>query len=345
MEQGRGAGLTRNSAVDLIKMIAILGVVMIHTCCYDAAVLSFDWTSAVILRCMVSASVPLFFMCSGALLLNPQKKLTIKRLFTRNLPRIIVAMLVWAMLYQIYDLIVGQCFSMENLIHAMKEVLVFKQKFHLYFLHILIAVYLWTPVTRVLVAHASRRELQYALGLWFALGILYPMLCGRWPFTLMTDYPKQWMLNATYTAIGYGVAGYYLTTYQMNWKHSIILILTGFAIVLGGTIWLSYQAGTLRPDYLEGEALGMALLAFGLFGFLTGKPQWGNHTVVQYLAKASFCVYLVHVFVLSLFQRLGLRPITPYLLTIPVLTVANVAVSCIAYELLRRIPLVKDWLI
>ena len=335
----------RNPAIDLIKLVAILGVVMIHNCGFDAPVLSIQWTSAVILRSLVSASVPLFFMCSGALMLNPKRELTLKRLFTRNLPRLVAAMLVWGILYMTYDLACAHNLTPATFLQGIKEVLVFKQKFHLYFLHIMIAVYLWLPVIRCFVCHATKRELQYALGLWFLLGVILPMLLCFWPFELLTDYPRQWRLNSVYSAIGYGLAGYYLTEYGMPPKRGLLLATLGFGIVLGGTIYLSARDGVLRPDYLEGKTIGMALLALGLFGWLSGRPEWGDHKAVRYLSGASFCVYLVHVFVLSLFHRLGIMPSPPYLLSIPLLTLANVGLSCLVYALLRRIPVVRDWLI
>ncbi len=69
--------LTRNTSLDLVKAIAIFGVVIIHNSGkgYFSAILSFDWISAVFIRCMVSASVPLF-LCVAA-----RCCLTRKRLF------------------------------------------------------------------------------------------------------------------------------------------------------------------------------------------------------------------------------------------------------------------------
>ena len=123
----------RNAAIDLMKTIAILGVVTIHTVSagYGSPVLSFEWTSAVLIRCIVGASVPLFFLCSGALMLDPEKELPERRLFTKSLPRLLIALMVWATFYKLMDLVIAQTYSVGDLIFGAKEVLLFKHKFHL----------------------------------------------------------------------------------------------------------------------------------------------------------------------------------------------------------------------
>ena len=124
---------THLCGVALMKTIAILGVVTIHTVSagYGSPVLSFEWTSAVLIRCIVGASVPLFFLCSGALMLDPEKELPERRLFTKSLPRLLIALMVWATFYKLMDLVIAQTYSVGDLIFGAKEVLLFKHKFHL----------------------------------------------------------------------------------------------------------------------------------------------------------------------------------------------------------------------
>ncbi len=90
---------TRDVGIDLLKTIAILGVIMIHMCSggYSNTIPSFDWLSSVFWGSITRASVPIFFMCSGALLLTPYKEVSLKKLYTRNLLHIVVAMFVWAL--------------------------------------------------------------------------------------------------------------------------------------------------------------------------------------------------------------------------------------------------------
>lgn len=222
----------RSVSIDLIKTIAIIGVVVIHTCSlgYQNPLMSANWLSSVFWGCLSRASVPLFFMCSGALLLDPDKPLSFKKLYTRNLPRIVLALFFWALCYKAYHLIAADNLNTAAIVQAAKELLLFRHEYHLYFLHIMMLVYVLLPIMRVFTRHASRTELRYALILWFLLGIVYPTLRPYWPLSLLGGIPSQWMLNMTYAAIGYGLLGYYINCYT---------ILTNKGGACNGSFWLA----------------------------------------------------------------------------------------------------------
>ena len=98
--------MTRNKGIDLTKSIAILCVLFIHAGSgfYAYPVASTDWNTLLVYGSLVRAGVPLFLMCSGALLLDPNKPFSLKKLYCHNLPRIAVAMVFWAILYKLWHL-------------------------------------------------------------------------------------------------------------------------------------------------------------------------------------------------------------------------------------------------
>ena len=149
----------------MLKTLAIFGVIVIHTSAYAYVHPpgSFDWLSALSWGVLTRASVPVFFMCSGALLLNPEKKLTIKSIYTKYLPRLLAAMFIWALLYKVFHGLVSDSFSADDLLLWLKELLLFNHEQHLYYLHIALLLYAMLPVLRVFVKNAGKAELQYAL--------------------------------------------------------------------------------------------------------------------------------------------------------------------------------------
>lgn len=344
-------GSKRDMGIDLLKAVAIFGVIVIHTCeaGYYNPILSFDWLSSVFWGSVVRASVPVFFMCSGALLLNPDKELSIKRLYTKNLPRIVISMFIWAFLYKIYHLIDAGTYALQDIIHGIKEVLIFKQEFHLYFLQIMVLVYVLLPVTRIIAKHATRKELEYALVVWFLLGIVYPTAKPYWPFTLLSGIPVQWMINMTYAAIGYGLLGYYLSKYSVPLKWCILCLTAGLLSVYGGTVFMSVRTGSLYQGFLQGMSVGVSLLAAGIFGVcysLKNNIKGKTAAVISSLSKASFCIYLVHVFWIYCFNAWGISVNDfPCLISIPLISSLNLALSFCTYFLLSKIPLIRKWLI
>jgi surface polysaccharide O-acyltransferase-like enzyme len=142
----------------------------------------------------------------------------------------------------------GTC-SVANIVQGIKEVFLFRQEFHLYYLQIMIIVYAWLPIVRIFVRHAPKKELQYGLCLWFLLGILYPTVKNVWPLTLLGGISRQWMLNMTYAAIGYGILGYYLKRYPVKFRWGAIFAAMGFSGTFFGTILMSGKTGTLYQSF------------------------------------------------------------------------------------------------
>lgn len=343
------ANNSRDYGIDLTKVVAIFSVLLIHSCsmfgAYSAPLSSFDWYSGVFWGGVCRAGVPLFFMCSGALMLDPGRDYSIKKLWTKNILRILIAALVWGFIYKLYHLIAGGAISAATLFSALEEVLLFKTDFHFYFLQIILLVYAFLPLTRAFVKAADKRLLQYAIFIWAALGIVYPTVAGFWPFKLLSGIPKQWLMNMSYAAIGYGLLGFYLKTYPLKKSADIWLALGGLAFVLGGTVFMSLRRGALYSGFMEGMTLGVCLMAAGIFG-LCGKAAPRSRRLVSIISKASFCIYLSHILFLYIFQKWGLTGnFLPTALTMPLIALALFLPSFALYVILSKIPLVRRWLI
>ncbi len=121
-------------------------------------------------------------------------------------------------------------------------------------------------------------------------------------------------------------------------------------MVLLPTIVLSARAGALNITFLEGMSVGVCLLAAGLFSLLY---RFGQRTaqrpvgaLARQLSKASFCIFLVHVVWLNVFPHFGLTANSfPAIVSIPVLSACNAALSYLCWLALSRIPFVRRWLV
>lgn len=340
----------RSRAMDLLKTLAIFFVIIIHAA-YDGyahPVGSFPWLSTVFWGSLARPAVPLFLMVSGALMLDPGRELPLKKLWGKNILRIVVAMLVWAVVYKIWVLYQAHSLTAAALWHGIKEVLLLKHHFHLYYLQILLLVYALLPLTRFFAAHAGRRELEYALILWAVLGILYPFARSFWPVSLLTGIPVHWALTMPWAAAGYGLAGYRLRQKPLPRKWAILLLLVGFAGVFSGTVAMSAAQGSLSEAFYGGMSPCVMFMAFGLFSLaLSADRQPARPSrVLTAVSNSTLCVYLVHVIFLNLFEQHGLTVnVLPCLVSIPLISLLCFGVSWVVYWILSRIPVVRRWLI
>ena len=339
----------RDPALDVVRSLAIVLVVLTH--CASTGLTSapgtFDWWSSLVWGTLARPSVPLFLMCSGALMLS--RDITPRRIFTHNMPRILCAMFVWAFAYRLAGLL-GGGLTPAGLLDAVKRTLLLQHEFHFYYLHILLLVYAFFPVVRVFLRSASRREAEYLLALWFAAGILLPLLVNFWPFTLVWQLEGRYMMGKAYSFIGYAVLGFYLRQYGHIIKRQwyALAFAGGLAFSFGGCAVLSLRDGALSEMFLEGLSPGPMLMSLGLFGLILTRKQWPAPVaaVTGRLARASFCIYLAHIFFLWKLPRLGLDPgASPCLLWIPLTCVSALAASWLVWEVLHRIPIVKTYLV
>ena len=339
----------RDPALDVIRAVAILMVVAIHVTspAISAEVGTANWWTALFWGSLIRPAVPLFFMCSGALLLP--RDIPLKRLYGRNFLRIVIIMLFWSLVAGGYRLVFGGI-SLDAIWETVKNVLLFRHETHFYFLHILLLVYVFLPITRTFVKNAGKKELGYFLIVWFVTGILFPLI-RRWPpFSLIAPVGEWYTMNIAYASIGYTVLGHWLRQYggDISRKWYALAFFGGWAVIFAGTAISSVKAGVLAEHWLDGWAPGAMFLAFGLFGLALSAKEW-NPRFVRFtgrLSKASLCIYLIHGVFMEVLAKLGLSAgsFLP-LLSIPVTVIVIVALNWLVYEVLARIPIVKDWLV
>ena len=341
----------RESYIDVIKSAAIFSIISIHVCGAGIlnAVGSSAWLGAFVWRCVCGAGVPLFFMCSGALMLS-KEELPLKKLWAHYIARLLAALLVYAMMYKMWHLWEANDLSADSISFAVREVLLFRHQTHLYYMHIILLVYAFLPVTRVFVRKATQNELKYFLAVWFVLGIIYPTFRGFWPFTLLSGIPLQYLINMSYAAIGYGVLGYYLHKYPVKNSIAAVSAVIGIVFMFCGTWALTVRdrlETTVTSTFLEGMSLGVCLMAFGLYNLFRNADYKNDRikNIAAFLSKASMFIYFMHMLVYFILQRLGLSVnlMTPWV-SIPLMVLLILIICAALYIPVSKIPVIKDWL-
>ena len=347
---------SRSIAVDAAKTAAIFGTLLIHASAMGGfawAVGSANWVCNLAWSSVLRCAVPVFFLCSGALLLPPEKEMTTRAVWRKYIPRIFIALLFWAAVYAGWDLFLGKLrtgvVELTALRQAGKNLLRFNHKNHLYYLHVILLVYAMLPVTRFFAAKADWKTLRYALAVWFVLGSVYPLLRAVSPLSAVVGIPTQYVINLTWGAVGYGLLGHVLTKEAGNYRPSafVWVYLAGFALTFGGTLIASLRADTLVQSFLQGTAPGVCLQAVGIYGFCVSafskKKRW---PVVETVSKASFCIYLVHMILLdyAVFHGISAAVYAPAW-SVPCLSAAAFLFGLAVWLVLRRLPLINRYLI
>lgn len=98
--------MDRKIYIDIIRVIATFAVIITHVCSfkwYGTDVNSFHWQCLNFFSSITRWCVPIFVMISGVFFLEPTKEIIIKKIYSKYILRIVIALLFWSVFYAFYN--------------------------------------------------------------------------------------------------------------------------------------------------------------------------------------------------------------------------------------------------
>ena len=341
-EQNKTETKKRVLYFDMLNICATLGVVFLHT---NGIAHTYSntaaWFQALAIEVLFYWPVPIFFMLSGATLMNYRSRYTTAEFFKKRFIRTVIPFVVWTLLTaavkRINPLVIGEkdfinrCFntSIENVY---------------WFFIPLFAIYIAMPVISRL--KDERGTLWYMFGSAFLLNSFLPFLFSfvglKWNYSLSMPVVGGCLLFA--------ILGYLLATTEFDIKKRIVTYCLGiFGILLRytATVFLSVRDGVINKTffgYSEFFSVFLAVAVFVLFKESKIIKKLENNKkaarIISKLSGCSFGVYLIHMFILRLFLRI--LPLSyqgfVFRLAGPVI-IYLIAVSVVF--VLKKIPVIK----
>ncbi|WP_164233530.1 acyltransferase [Microbacterium hydrocarbonoxydans] len=344
----------RHRGLDVLRVVAIVGVVSIHT--FGALRTSPEiqgtasWWVAVALNAGFIWAVPVFVMISGALLLGerPHRHGPMD-FYRRRLMRLAPAFVFWQVFYLI---VVRQWLSgLHEGPGAIAALLLRGEPYtHLYFLWLIVGLYIVSPVLRAFMSGGGRRRaVMLAAGALLITVLTYSsaalLTWAGHPTRLTLLALTQWV-----PYVGYFVAGYALRDVRL--KGAALAACAG--VVILALAWTVFQAGAVPPGSFVSAALSQSylgpvtvVLAIALFvgvnSVFRSEASAGHARILVTLSDATFGVYLVHFVLLILVRSL------PWFSTAATTSVATgtlvwVIVVVLSFAIvipLRRVPFIR----
>ena len=332
---------------DVLRIIAAFTVVMLHVTS-QRLITSFpstEWDIRIVYDSFVRWCVPVFFMISGALFLNHGRKVSVGRLYKKNVLHLIVIYFVWSLIYALYLAIVKCDYNVSQVLLRIIEGPV-----HFWFLKILIGLYVTIPILRMITQ--NKRSEEYFLIVALITAFVLPML-----FTFIGLYNESYKSFALYHYnafgiriasgyVGYFVLGHYLFTYRMSGLAKKFIYIMGLFSVLSViflTHWYSHhinESSELFYDNLNVftlfESMSVYLAIIGL------KLPTKYNSLVYRLSNLSLGVYLSHFLVLMLFNFYGIdSSLFNPLFFIPCYSLIVFVLSCLIVSLIMKIPILN----
>lgn len=283
---------------DLMRVISMLGVVYLHSAAGVLRQLGTPlWHFSNVISSLATVAVPLFFMLSGALLLNQEQTADLKILFRKRLPKILLPLVAWSAVIVCLKYISG---GPQAALGTLLPLLNTPAMVPYWFLYALVPMYLISPLLKKMADGLSDAHWNYLIGLWLVCTIGWSTVTSLLPDgSLKTALTQHWTLNLNF--IG-GYLGYFLLGARLAklkklparswlWGGSALL----FVIIAIGTAWLSTATGAYDERFKSYLHLFAALLAALLFLLVRSYGQnRRSGRVLTGLSALSFGIYLIH---------------------------------------------------
>lgn len=303
--------------ISLLSVLSAIAVVFTHTneCFWTFSTESY-WISATVIECLMSFCVPVFFMVSGATLIDYRDRYDTKTFFKKRIFRTLIPYITWCYIGMIYNLCTG-AMSIEEVtpLKLLTTVIACESVPIFWFFPVLFGIYLCIPLFAAVEKNLRKSVFTYLVVASFIVNSLIPFI--RMIFNLDFVWPLSVQVASSYLL--YVLVGYLLSHYEISIKWEIFIYVCGLVGLLTQiivTYFTSIEAGdiiTLYKGFESIECIVYSVAVFLLFkriGLATMKG--GFEKVITFLGSYTLGIYLTHYFVMG-----ELRKVCELYLNIP----------------------------
>ena len=305
--------------IDVLRVISMLSVVFLHTAAgslrgnLDSAV----WHVSNVLTSIMSSSVPIFFMISGAMLLNSEKTLSISFTYKKRLPKAFVPFLTWSVVAVLYFAVTGFITSSEvnwtDIVTRLKNITSQPTTVHLWFMYALIPLYILSPILKKMVDALSDNLMRYLILLWLTFSSVIPTLSAIAPAKIQSFFVlnPSYDLNFLNGYIGYFIIGYSLFKFEkpVSKKMLAFIILVDTTVISLGTWLKTNQIGQYSELFKGYSRVFILILSVAIFLLVKEASMSRSHSprsskIISVLSTASFGIYLCHNLLVNLLSKI-----------------------------------------
>ena len=356
----------RHVYIDMLRIAASFAVVVIHVVSKgvkDFDITSFSWDICNIADGLSRFSVPVFVMISGCFFLNPDKTYSLKKIATKIL-RLIIAFFVWSIIYGVTDVIFSDGESLSSVLYGLILDTVIG-KYHMWYIFLIIGLYILSPVLKRITAEKKITEYFLIITFVFTFCLvfaekIFKELMGTNVFVnlvseVLSSIVPNFNLDFLSGYVFYFIMGYYLNQHSFSKKVCAVVYslgtVSGLTIILG-TYLLSAAENKLVETFYDYLGFPCCILSISIFIFV--KNIFSNvnlkektYALVCSVSKLTFGIYLVHVLIIDLFEKVFGLYIGSFntVLSVMLLIVLTYIISLIITYILNKIPVVKKYMI
>lgn len=330
----------KKNYISILNVLACIGVVILHT--FETGYTSdANFVFEVLIRAIAYCAVPVFFMITGATLIDYRERYDTKTFFKKRLLKVIIPLIIWSIIYFIINFFKGK-FSINDLSFKFVFEYFFLVKTNpiFWFFVVIIGIYLAIPVISLIPQESRRKAFLYIIIITFVFNQFLPDLL----YHLNLNYNYDLKFPLTYSGwILFIFIGYYIDKYEIVKKHRVIIYvlgIIGFLTMVVPTIFISYHKNESCSWFDEYYDAPCVLYSASVFLFF--KSKINNNQIVtkimpffNFVAPTTLGIYVLHI---------AIRDFLRYFYTYSyfgmnlVLTLSILTICFIVVKIVQKIP-------
>lgn len=332
---------------DVLNTIACLCVLgmhcngIVHT--YED---SLAWRQSLVVESLAYWAVPVFFMLSGATLMNYRKRYSTAEFLKKRFQKVFIPFVIWSVGVGIYKYSTGALVIKGK--RDFIELFLNNRIENVYWFFIpLFLIYLSLPVLSKLAE--DKKVLNYMAAITIATWVVMPFACG----VLKLDYSNALKLPVAAEYVVYVIVGYLISITPLKLPVRIIIYIAGiggFLVRFLHTLIVSAQVGWVHKltwGYYSLPAFTLAVAIFVFIKYFTERFISDTSVVAKvfkWCSGVTFGIYLCHIYIrnilMSVFNATGYdlwwRLAGPLILF---------AVCLVVVKLIQKIPFIGKYVI
>ena len=301
----------RKEYIDILNVISCLAVVLLHTnnafwrFSYDSY-----WISANFIECIFYFAVPVFYMITGATIMNYREKYSTKTFFKKRCSKTVIPFVIWSVFAVIYFRVTQKNDFDTSSVRGIIDGIVNTKYVSIYWFFVgLFAVYLSIPVLSLIPKENRNRCYLYIVITAFVLNYAIPFVASVFPKGIPYNSSLKMFFGDQY--IFYALCGWWIDNIEIKKKYRYGIYafgLMGVLIHIFGTWYLSYRDGMINGLFKGYMNVPCILYSMAVFLFvknvaINGKGIWYKK-IVDFYNSTTFGVYLIHWYFIDTFLEL-----------------------------------------
>ena len=337
--------------LSFLKCIGMFAVIGIHVFCttvyqYEQSYSNAELFAAYFLTNVLRMwAVPVFVMISGALFLNPEKKIPLKKLYSKYILRLVLVLLTFGFLYAMMELVFdARTFRPSMLLTAWKNVYSGNLWDHMWFVYMILGLYMTVPVFQRLTVSLDDALLRYFLLLLLSFACIFPMAqkASGVKFGVYIPCASIWLF-------------YYFLGYALHFEKIKISEKCAIAFILLGVLWCIFAQSipSSRNPYGAGllfsgtDDIFGVLMSAGIFALAKAKCAAEKNALDTVINPLSFGVYIIHALFINFFYKA--LQLTPETFRVPLMWalvfICTAVFSLTTVWIFRKIPFVRRFIL